>query len=87
MKIDISLLETLANIAEVGGRVDYYSGNTADNVTNYIAWACSFEKEHLMTDWDYGCPDYNDELYKFTIHEIKKSAELYGHTYDKSKIK
>ena len=89
MKIEInfSLLETLANIAEIGGRLDYYTGNTAENPEAYVGWAFQFEKEYPDKHWSSGCLDYNDELYKFTVREILRSAELYEHTYDKSKIK
>lgn len=50
--IDKKLLETIADIAYSAGHKGYYSGNSREDILNFIWWAKEFESYHKDTDWN-----------------------------------
>jgi len=63
--MDDDFLEALADIAYLAGRAHYHSGNSRDDVENFIAWAREFERSGYDRD------DYLSEVHKFTEAKLK----------------
>lgn len=62
------VLEAVADIAYTAGGMAYFSGDSRQDVSQFILWAQQFEQEHRTTDWDE--VDYLTEIEKFTISKI-----------------
>jgi hypothetical protein len=71
--MDDKLLETVSDISYYAGQKRYYSGNSREDVTNFIWWAKEFEKIHRDTDWDK--TDYMLTIEVFTVDKIT-AAEI-----------
>ncbi|WP_447641952.1 MULTISPECIES: hypothetical protein [Chitinophagaceae] len=50
--MDNKLLETVADISYHAGQKEYYSGNSREDIANFIWWAKEFENIHRKTDWE-----------------------------------
>lgn len=50
--MNYKLLETVADIAYYAGQKSYYSGNSRQDMMDFIWWAKEFEEFHENTDWD-----------------------------------
>lgn len=50
--MDNKLLETIADIAYCAGQKGYFSGNSREDILNFIWWAKEFEKSYKDADWD-----------------------------------
>lgn len=73
------LCETLARIAFIAGKNDYYGGDGAKDISDFIEWA---EEFHRTND-----PKYNDNLgaysmavYEFTIDKIFFNISVFKDT-------
>jgi hypothetical protein len=76
-RTDHALLETVADIAWIAGAKGYYSGNSRDDIQEFISWAQEFET-HKTTDKDgnekYFGTDYMDAVDDFTTKKIEASG-------------
>ena len=50
--VNIRLLETVADIAYLAGVQRFYSGNSRQDMANFIWWAREFELLHAHTTWE-----------------------------------
>ena len=66
---DRDVQEAIADISYEAGRAGYYSGNTRQNVDNFIDWAEEFVTLNSDRQWD---GEYVDEIHKFTSEKIEK---------------
>jgi hypothetical protein len=46
------LLETLADIAYMAGQRGFFSGDSREDIAEFISWAKEFEALNEDTDWD-----------------------------------
>lgn len=63
------LTETVADISFIAGEMKYFSGNSREDVSNFILWANQFQKENSNTNWHE--VDYRLTIEKFTIQKIQ----------------
>lgn len=66
--MDNKLLETVADIAYYAGQIGYYSGNSREDILNFIFWAREFDKFHKDTNWD--TSDYMLTIEKYTEDKL-----------------
>jgi len=66
------ILEAVADIAYTAGYKKYSSGDSRQDVSDFIWWAEEFEKTHLSTDW--GEEDYILMIDKFARQKLKEAA-------------
>jgi hypothetical protein len=66
------LLEAIADISYIAGSHNYSSGNSRQDISEFIYWAVQFEKQHSKTDWDK--EDYILAIDDFTIGKLKVAA-------------
>lgn len=65
-----TLLETLSDISYIAGELNYFSGDSRADISNFIIWAQEFEVIHGPTDWTE--KDYIEEIRKFASMKIAK---------------
>ena len=65
------LLESVADISYIAGNSRYYSGNSREDISEFIYWANEFEKKHKHTDWEY--EDYMTEIINYTDTKLKEA--------------
>ena len=63
------LLEAIADISYISGSHNYSSGNSRQDISEFIHWAEQFEKQHSKTDWDN--EDYILAIDDFTRSKLK----------------
>lgn len=63
------LIETVADISFIAGEMKYFSGDSRQDVSNFILWANQFQKENAKTNWNE--IDYRLTIENFTIQKIK----------------
>lgn len=68
------LLESVADIAYIAGNSRYYSGNSREDISEFIYWAEEFEKKHKHTDWDR--EDYLTEIINYTESKLKEARKF-----------
>jgi len=66
------ILEAVADIAYTAGHKKYTSGDSRQDVSDFIWWAEEFEKTHLSTDW--GEVDYILTIDEFVRQKLKEAA-------------
>ena len=66
------LLEAVADIAYQAGQQKFYSGDSRSDVSEFIHWACQFEKENSKTDWSN--TDYILSIEDFTSKKIDEAT-------------
>ena len=64
------LLEAVADIAYYAGQMKFYSGDSRDDISEYIRWAKEFEDFHSETNWDEHTIDYIWAIEEFTKNKI-----------------
>jgi hypothetical protein len=68
-----SLCEAVADIAFIAGRKDYYSGDSRQNIANFILWAKEFEQIYKDVEWGVNSnEEYIDAIQNFA--ESKMNA-------------
>jgi len=70
---DNRLLEALADIAYLAGQKGFFSGNSRNDIAEFIVWANEFEEIHDETDWDE--VDYMDTIEAFTLNKLRIDAQ------------
>lgn len=68
-----TLLETVADIAYYAGQKGYYSGNSREDILNFIWWAKEFDNFHRDTDWN--ATDYMLTIERYSEDKIA-AAEI-----------
>jgi len=69
---DRKILEAVADIAYTAGHKKYTSGDSRQDISDFIWWAEEFEKIHLNTDWGY--EDYILKIDEFTRQKIREAV-------------
>jgi len=67
------LLESVADIAYIACNSIYYSGNSREDISDFIYWAEEFEKKHKHTDWVQ--EDYLTEIINFSDSKLKEARK------------
>lgn len=77
-EIVYSLCEALSDIAYIAGHKQYYSGNSRQDMADFIEWAKEFEEKWKNKEWgaDNTDHDYIDEITKFADEKINASQNL-----------
>ncbi|MXN92699.1 hypothetical protein GR160_15830 [Flavobacterium sp. Sd200] len=70
---DNRLFEALADIAYLAGQKGFFSGNSRNDIAEFIVWAKEFEAIHDETDWDE--IDYIDTIEAFTLNKLRIGVE------------
>jgi hypothetical protein len=70
---DNRLLEALADIAYLAGQKGFFSGDSRNDIAEFIIWAKEFEEIHDETDWDE--VDYIETIEAFTLNKLRIDAQ------------
>ena len=70
---DHRLLETLADISYICGQRGFFSGDSRQDIAEFIRWAREFEAIHEDTDWDE--IDYHDTIEAFAQNKLRIGVE------------
>lgn len=68
------LLEAVADIAYLAGSDGYHSGDSRENIQNFIAWAKEFEAGRDKTAEEesaYGGEDYMSAIHAFAASKLR----------------
>ena len=68
--LNLSILETVADIAYIAGTHRYYSSDSRADIRQFIWWAEQFEKLHNDTDW--GADDYIIKIEDYTHRKLSE---------------
>ena len=68
------LLESVADISYIAGEMKYFSGNSREDISNFILWGKQFENDNLNTNWDE--VDYRLTIEKFTNQKIQEHVTI-----------
>lgn len=74
------MFETVADIAYQAGCLGYYSGNSREDMQNFIHLAEQFHKKYakqIEANWEETGMDYMDEIDKFIESNIKSQRKLH----------
>jgi len=72
---EYSLHEAIADIAYLSGVKGYYSGNSRQDIADFILWAIEFETIHKDVEWGVDDnPDYIDAIEGFVNTKIADSS-------------
>lgn len=63
------LLEAVADIAYIAGQRGFFSGDSRQDIAEFIRWANEFETLNEETDWDE--TDYEDAIEAFTENKLR----------------
>ena len=69
---DVKLFEAIADIAYIAGQKGFTSGNSREDVAEFIRWGKEFEAFHEDTDWDE--IDYVMAIGAFTENKLRVEA-------------
>jgi len=68
-----SLCEAVADISFIAGERKYYSGNSREDISNFISWAKEFEKINKAVEWGVNSKeDYFESIYRFASYKMEK---------------
>jgi hypothetical protein len=65
------LCEVVADIAFIAGAKQYHTGDSREDVQNFINWAQEFELAHKETKWGEGDNDYIEAIQTFTESKMQ----------------
>lgn len=68
-----SFAEALSDISYIAGENKYHSGNSRQDVADFIEWAIEFEEINKNVEWDVD-KDYIDTIIEFASLKIKEFA-------------
>lgn len=63
------LLEALADIAYIAGQRGFFSGDSREDIAEFISWAKEFEALNEDTDWDE--TDYQQAIEAFMDNKLR----------------
>ena len=63
------LLEAVADIAYIAGQRGFFSGDSREDIAEFIRWANEFEAINEETDWDE--TDYQQAIEAFTENKLR----------------
>ena len=67
-----SLCEAVADIAYIAGEREYYSGNSRQDIHDFIHWAQEFEALHVNIEWGINSDlEYIEAIEQFTHDKLK----------------
>lgn len=66
-----SLCEAVADISQIATGMNYYSGNSRQDIADFISWAKEFEYINRGIEWGME-KDYMTEIEIFTVKKITK---------------
>lgn len=72
--VNIRLLETVADIAYLAGVQRFYSGNSRQDMANFIWWAREFELLHAHTAWEEA--DYMLAVEAFAKEKLRAEGRM-----------
>jgi hypothetical protein len=64
------LCEVVADIAYIAGHRHYHSGDSREDVQNFILWAQEFEEANERTEWGTAGHDYMTAIELFTDSKL-----------------
>lgn len=67
------LLEAVADIAYIAGQRGFFSGDSRQDIAEFIRWANEFETLNEETDWDEN--DYQEAIEAFADHKLRIGLE------------
>jgi hypothetical protein len=70
---NLKILEAVADIAYTAGHEKYTSGDSRQDVFNFIWWAEQFEEIHLNTNWHQ--EDYMQKIDEFAGQKIREAIQ------------
>ena len=71
---DYKLFEALADIAFMAGQKGFCSGDSREDIAEFINWAKEFEAMHEDTDWDE--VDYHEAIEAFTKNKLRIGLQV-----------
>ena len=63
------LFEAIADIAFLAGQKGFFSGDSREDIAEFIRWAQEFETIHEDTNWDE--VDYITAMEAFTLNKLR----------------
>lgn len=66
---DVKLFEAIADIAFMAGQKGFCSGDSREDIAEFVKWAKEFEAMHEETNWDE--EDYVTAIEAFTAHKLR----------------
>ena len=63
------LFEAIADIAFLAGQKGFFSGDSREDIAEFIKWANEFETIHEDTNWDE--VDYITTMEAFTLNKLR----------------
>lgn len=63
------LLETVADISFIAGERKFFSGNSREDISNFILWAHEFQKQNAKVNWNE--VDYRLDIENFAMEKIQ----------------
>jgi hypothetical protein len=69
-KNDYALHETIADIAFIAGAKRYHSGDSREDVENFIKWAHEFQQKNRGRQWGTHGHDYMEEIEKLAKEKL-----------------
>lgn len=66
---DVKLFEAIADIAFMAGQKGFFSGDSREDIAEFVKWAKEFEAIHEETNWDE--VDYTHSIEAFTAHKLR----------------
>jgi hypothetical protein len=66
---DFKLFEAIADIAFMAGQKGFFSGDSREDIAEFISWAKEFEAIHEDTNWDE--VDYISVVDAFTTNKLR----------------
>lgn len=66
---DVKLFEAIADIAFLAGQRGFHSGDSRQDIFEFVKWAKEFEAIHEETNWDE--VDYEESIEAFAASKLR----------------
>lgn len=70
---DVKLFEAIADIAFIAGQKGFFSGDSREDIAEFIRWGKEFEAIHEDTDWDE--EDYTSAIEAFAANKLRVEVQ------------
>ncbi len=70
---DVKLFEAIADIAFIAGQKGFFSGDSREDIAEFIRWGKEFEAIHEDTDWDE--VDYTTSIEAFAANKLRVEVQ------------
>ncbi|WP_294823403.1 hypothetical protein [uncultured Flavobacterium sp.] len=70
---DVKLFEAIADIAFIAGQKGFCSGDSRQDIAEFISWSKEFEAIHEDTDWDE--VDYAATIEAFAVNKLRVEVQ------------